>query len=78
MVILTSKYIYKGIDITLDIYEKLARIVEQIALQEDITFDEAFIRFARTDTYEVLANPYTLMWSESVPFIVDEYYLEIA
>ena len=52
--------------------------MEQIASQEGITFDEAFIHFAHTDTYEALANPYTLMWSESVPSIVDGYYLEIA
>ena len=38
---MTSKYLYKGIDITLDVYEKLAAVVEEIALQNCIGFDEA-------------------------------------
>ena len=75
---MTSKYLYKGIDITLDVYEKLAAVVEQIAQQDCIGFDEAFVQFTPSQTYEALSDPRSLMWSESVPFIVSEYQRERA
>lgn len=74
---MTSKYFYKGIDITLDVYEKLAAVLEEIALRDRIGFDEAFVRFAPSRTYEALSDPRSLMWSESVPFIVNEYQCEL-
>lgn len=75
---MNSKYTYKGIDITLDVYEKLRDVLELISEHDDIPFDEAFRVFAPSLTYEALANPYTLMWSESAPFILDEFQRERA
>ncbi|WP_165044988.1 hypothetical protein [Adlercreutzia sp. ZJ138] len=73
-----SKYTYKGIDITLDVYEKLTDVLELISKEDSITFDEAFRVFAGSLTYEALADPRTLMWSESAPFILDEFQRERA
>ncbi|MDO4178059.1 MAG: hypothetical protein Q4D21_02620 [Phascolarctobacterium sp.] len=73
---MTSKYIYNGMDITLDVYEKLRAVIELIASKEKISFDEAYASFAKTRTYWCVQNPQTVMWSESAEFIVDEYYRE--
>lgn len=74
---MTSKYVYKGIDITLDVYEKLRAVVELIAAREGRAFDDCLGSFTSSLTYKALANPKTLMWSESAPFVVEEYYREL-
>ena len=58
----------------LDIYEKIGTVVEMIAAQENITFEEAYQWFAESRTYALLQNTNTLMWAESTEYIVDEYY----
>lgn len=73
---LTSKYIYKGMDLTLDIYETIQRVVELIAAREHISFDNAFYLFSKSHTYWCLQTPATAMWGENAEFIVDEYYRE--
>ena len=73
---MTSKYIYKGMDLTLDIYEKLRHVIELIAEHEKISFDEAYLKFSKSHTYWCLQTPATLMWGESDEFIVDEFYRE--
>lgn len=75
---LTKKFIYKGIDLTLDIYESIRQVVELIADREKITFDEAYLKFSRSHTFWCLQTPATLMWGEGVGFIFDEYYRELA
>ena len=73
---MTSKYVYKGMDLTLDIYETIRRVVQAIADRENISFDEAHLLFSKSHTYWCLQTPATLMWSESVEFILDEFYRE--
>lgn len=67
------KYFYKGVDVTLDIYEAERQAAAQIAQEDGITFDEALERFCASDTYGRLQNPATLMWSESPAFLVDDF-----
>ena len=71
-----AKFIYKGMDLTLDYYEKVRKVVESIADQEKKDFDECYEIFAGSQTYEALREPESLMWSESIGFIVDEFYRE--
>ena len=73
---MTSKFIYKGIDITLDTYEKIRMVVEIIAEKENLSFDEAYELFSTSNAYWCLQTPATLMWAESAEFIVDEFYRE--
>lgn len=73
---MTSKFIYKGIDITLDTYEKIRMVVELIAEKENISFDEAYELFSTSNAYWCLQTPATLMWAESAEFIMDEFYRE--
>lgn len=69
-----SKYIYHGIDITLDVYEKITTVIEMIAEKERKTFDECYALFVVSQVYEALQNEESLMWSESAEYLLDEYY----
>ena len=71
---MTKKYEYHGMDITLDVLEKIRAVVELISQKENKSFDEAYIDFVNSSIYESIVNPMTLMWSESAEYIVDEYY----
>ncbi len=70
---MTKKYEYHGMDITLDVLEKIRAVVELISQKENRSFDEAYIDFVNSNAYESLINPITVMWSESAEYIVDEY-----
>lgn len=67
---------YKGIDLTLDIYEQIERIVKMIAKYKHISFEEAYLLFSQSHTYWCLQNPATAMWGESDGFVFDEYLRE--
>lgn len=71
-----NKYIYNNEDITFDLIMKIEKIVRLIAAKEHRSFDDCYIDFVASKTYESLQNTETLMWSESAEFIVDEYYGE--
>lgn len=71
---MSEKYIYHGIDITLDVYEKIKDVAELISQKEDISFEDAFIEFAESSVYEALQNTETLLWYESPEYLVDEIY----
>ena len=73
---MTSKYVYKGMDLTLDIYEQICRVVEMIARTENLSFEDAYFLFSKSNTYWCLQTPATVMWGESDGFIVDEFYRE--
>ena len=73
---MTAKYLYHGIDITLDVYEKICSVVEMLAKKENKTFDECYEMFVKPRTYEALQNDESLMWSESAEYIFDEFYRE--
>lgn len=75
---MTSKYTYKGMDITMDVYDKIQSVVELLALEDGLTFDEAYRAFAGSRVLASLQNPRTLMWSESPAFIVGEYRRELS
>ncbi|MCD7847759.1 MAG: hypothetical protein LUG49_07010 [Oscillospiraceae bacterium] len=71
-----EKYTYHGMDITLDVYEKIQSVVELIAKKENKTFDECYAMFSKSRTYRNIQSTGTEMWAESAEFIVDEYYRE--
>lgn len=69
---------YKGMDITMDVYDKIQSVVELLACEDGTTFDEAYMAFANSRALTSLQNPKTLMWAESPAFIVGEYRRETA
>lgn len=68
------KYTYHGIDITLDVYEKICSIIELMVEKENKPFDECYRLFFSSQVYELLQNEESLMWSESAEYLLDEYY----
>ena len=48
---MTSKYVYKARDLTLDIDETIRRVVQAIADKDGISFDEAYLLFSKSHTY---------------------------
>lgn len=66
---------YHGMDITLDVYDKIIDVCRLIAKAEGLPFDAAHERFAVSATYDALHRPETLLWAESAEFVADEYYL---
>ena len=54
---MTSKYTYKGMDITMDVYDKIQSVVELLALEDGLTFDEAYRAFAGSRVLASLQNP---------------------
>lgn len=74
---MSEKYVYHGIDITLDVYEKIRSVVELIAEKEGVSFEAAYILFSKSKAYVALQNTNTLMWSESAEYIRDDYYRSI-
>ncbi len=69
-----SKYVYHGIDITLDVYEKICSVIELMTEKEKKSFDERYLLFSSSQVYELLQNEESLMWSESAEYLLDEYY----
>lgn len=75
---MSEKYVYHGMDITLDIYEKISTVVEMISSNENISFEQAYQNFSESVTYRALQLTDTVMWSESSEYIVDDYYRNMA
>ncbi len=71
---MSSKYVYHGIDITLDVYEKICSVIELMAEKEQKPFDECYLLFSSSQVYELLQNEESMMWSESAEYLLDEYY----
>ena len=69
-----ERLFYKGEDITLDVTMKIEQIVTIIAGQLQQPFDDAYISFVGTRTYESLQKPTSLMWAESAEYIADRYF----
>lgn len=74
---MVEKYVYHGMDITLDVYEKLQAVVEIIAEKENKPFDECYRTFSKSRTYRNIQLTETEMWAESAEYIADDYFREI-
>ena len=71
---MSEKYVYHGIDITQDVYEKIKSVVDLLAKKENISFDDAYFLFAGSPVYTGLQNTETVYWYESPEYLVEEYY----
>ena len=71
---MNKKYVYRGQDITLDVYEKIKATVELLAEKENLPFEDAYLKFATSPVYVALQNTETVLWYESPQYLVDEYY----
>jgi hypothetical protein len=74
---MTTKYIYNGEDITIDVMFKIEHIVNILAERDNKDFDTAFAEFVASGTYQNLQQINNLLWAESSEYIADEYNREI-
>ncbi len=75
---MSTRYIYKGKDLSTLVLSKVEHVASMIAQQDDITFESAFFLLIQTKTFEKLIMLDTLLWSESAEYIVAEYYEELS
>lgn len=71
-----SYYFYNGKDVTIDILMKIEEVVRLLSERFSESFDEMLFQFYKSKTFKALKNTDSCMWSESSPFIVDEYVRE--
>jgi len=71
-----DRLVYKGQDVTLDVTLKIEHVVRIIAETEQISFDDAYARFAGTRAHDALQKPTSLMWAESAEYIADRFFEE--
>lgn len=69
-------YFYNGKDITIDVLMKIEEVVRLLSERFSKPFDEMLFRFYKSKTFRALKNTDSCMWSESSPFIADEYVRE--
>lgn len=69
-------YFYNGTDITIDILMKIEEVVRLLSERFSKPFDEMLFQFYASKTFKALKNTDSCIWSESSPFIVDEYVRE--
>jgi hypothetical protein len=74
---MSERYVYKGKNLTSIIWLKTEKVAEILAERETLNFDDALEVFMKSRTYALLQDTGTLLWAESSPFIVDDYYREI-
>lgn len=69
-------FFYNNQDITIDILMKIEEVVRLLAMRFSKSFDEMLFQFYKSKTFRALKNTESCMWSESAPFIADEYMRE--
>jgi len=75
---LSDKILYNGQEINFIVIQKTEQVVNLIAEKENTSFDSAYTDFSTSRLHKSLQNPASLLWTENVEFIVDEYYREKA
>jgi hypothetical protein len=73
-----NNYVFNGEDISFIVLLQIEQTVNLLAQKENRSFDEVYAEFVESNTYRAIQEPRSLMWSENVEFIVDEYYREKA
>lgn len=71
-----DRYVYRGQDITVDVFMKIEKTIRLIAEREERGFDACYCDFLSSKTYEVLLDTESLLWAESSEFLRDEYFRE--
>jgi hypothetical protein len=74
--IVTDRLTFQGQDLTFDIECKIEHIVSVLSETQHRSFDDVYCDFVQSQIYGKLQNTASMLWAESVPFIVDEYLRE--
>lgn len=70
-------YSFNGKDITMKLCIQIRDVVKLLQEYYQINFEEAVLRFYRSETYKILQETENGLWAESAEYIADRYYDEV-
>lgn len=70
-------YVFNGKDITMNVCIQICLVFNLIQKEFGIGFEEAVMRFYKSETYKTLQNTENALWAESAEFIMDWYLEEV-
>ncbi len=70
-------YEFNGKDITMNVCIQICSVLNLIQEEFGIGFEEAVMRFYKSETYKTLQNTENALWAESAEFIMDRYLEEV-
>lgn len=69
-------YTFNGKDISMNIFIQIRDVIKLLQKHYNIGFEEALMKFYRSNTYKTLQQTENCLWAESAEFIADRYYEE--
>ena len=70
-------YTFNGKDITMNMIIQIRLVIKVIQKHYDIGFEDAVVRFYRSQTYKTLQQTENALWAESAEYIADRYFEEM-
>ena len=71
-------YSFNGKDITINVCIQIRDVLKILQNHFKISFEEAVIRFYKSETYKTLQQTENGLWAESAEYIADRYFEETA
>lgn len=66
-------YTFNGKDITMNVCIQIKAVLNLLQEKFGIGFEEAAMRFYKSETYKTLQNTENALWAESAEYIMDRY-----
>ena len=70
-------YSFNGKDITMNVCIQIRDVLILLQAHFQIDFEEAVLRFYKSETYKTLQQTENGLWAESAEYIADQYYEEV-
>ena len=71
-------YSFNGKDIAMNVCIQIRAVIKILEKQFNIGFEEATMKFYKSETYKTLQNTENGLWAESAEYIADRYFEDIA
>ncbi|MGN0356585.1 MAG: hypothetical protein ACI4E0_01985 [Blautia sp.] len=71
-------YSFNGKDITMNVCIQIRAVIKLLQKKFNIGFEEATMKFYKSETYTILQNTENGLWAESAEYIADRYYEELS
>lgn len=69
-------YSFNGKDITMNVCIQIRLVIKILQKQFNLDFEDAAMKFYKSETYKTLQNTENGLWAESAEYIADRYYEE--
>ena len=69
-------YSFNGKDITMNMCIQIRDVLNALQQHFNISFEEALLRFYKSETYRTLQDTENGLWAESAEYIADRYFEE--